>query len=552
MPRVTSSGFRRLALFVLPLLMAVSVQAQNSPFASPLETFLADTHYLDENGTSQQGVRCATPTPTEAQIAAAEAQIERMRAEKGDDFGVRGTTVIPVAFHVVRSGTSVSQGNVSQTQIDNQISVLNGAFASSNFQFELDVVTRTTNSQWFTGCAGSSENAMKSALNVDPASTLNFYTCGPGGGLLGFATFPSFYPESDFRHGVVVLHSSLPGGTAFPYNLGDTGTHEVGHYLGLFHTFQGGCFGSGDSVADTPAESSPAFGCPIGRDTCSGGGPDPIRNFMDYTDDSCMFEFTPGQSARMDAQVATFKPTLLQGTSAGTGAVTATLTSGTVLPPAGARVNADFTLSNTGGGAFDGEWWVQVTLPNGNNGPRLGPFSISLNPGQSRVESLSQRVPPVAPAGVYTVTANIGPDFPGEIDDSDSFTFFKNGQRRPVAGETLDQAWTVENTTRGERTEFAMGEFATESASQATEALGVYPTPFSDRTTVRYALEEAAEVRVAVYDVLGRRVALLADGMVEAGTHEATFEAADLPSGVYLVRLEAGETVQTHRVTLTR
>lgn len=228
-----------------------------------------------------------------------------------------GTVSIPVYFHVIRRADG--SGDVSDAALQAQVDVLNGAYgggtggANTPFRFTFDPreTDRTNNSSWYTAGPGTTaERQMKTALREGGKNALNVYLNEPGGGYLGWATFPWNYASNPSDDGVVVLNSSLPGGTAVPYNEGDTATHEAGHWLGLYHTFQGGCSKNNDYVSDTPAERSPAYGCPVGRNSCSSSrypGDDPILNFMDYTDDPCMFQFSGGQSTRMDAMWTTYR-----------------------------------------------------------------------------------------------------------------------------------------------------------------------------------------------------------------------------------------------------
>ena len=256
---------------------------------------------------------CGTRQPTDTELEKVKQNLERhaQGAKKpgggGGGASVTGGT-INVYFHVINQGSGVNNGDLTAQMIADQMNVLNAAFQPTGWTFNLVATTRTTNSTWFNTCDQSAtETAMKTALRQGSADDLNLYSCNPGGGLLGWATFPDWYASNPKDDGVVMLYSSVPGGSAAPYNLGDTGTHEVGHWMGLYHTFQGGCAKTGDYVSDTPPERSPAYGCPANRDTCKGGGVDPINNFMDYTDDACMNHFTVGQDARMDEMFSAYR-----------------------------------------------------------------------------------------------------------------------------------------------------------------------------------------------------------------------------------------------------
>ena len=226
-----------------------------------------------------------------------------------------GSIHITTIFHVITDrALRPTERSRFATLIANQMTVLNDSFAGRTaaaasdtpFRFELLDVTYTVNASWATVAPGKVERDMKAALYQGDSTILNVYAADIGGGLLGWAYFPKGYNNGrDYIDGVVILDESMPGGNAGKYALGDTLTHEVGHWLMLEHTFKSGCSASGDFVADTPREAYPQFDCPVGADTCPAPGVDPIHNFMDYTQDSCMNMFTAGQADRMsDAWLA--------------------------------------------------------------------------------------------------------------------------------------------------------------------------------------------------------------------------------------------------------
>jgi len=218
-------------------------------------------------------------------------------------------TAIPVYVHVMQAANG--SGDVTATQIDRQIQVLNSTYAgaessaaaATGFTFTLAGVDRFRNDTWH---ADGASTTYRSQTRQGGKNALNIWLVDFD--YLGVATFPWDYAKNPGIDGIRVQYTTLPGGSEANYDLGKTTTHETGHWLGLYHTFQGGCTTTNDKVNDTPAQSSASTGCPEGRDSCTSlAGLDPIHNYMDYSFDSCYDQFTPGQSTRMAQNFSAYR-----------------------------------------------------------------------------------------------------------------------------------------------------------------------------------------------------------------------------------------------------
>ncbi len=207
--------------------------------------------------------------------------------------------------HLLRSRR---RGRVRRSRVRSQVDVLNAAFAgqqsrfsaASPFHFRLVDVDVTVRRAWYRMNQGSAaERNAELSLHRGSGRTLNLYVGNNSAGVLGWASAPTQYAERPLLDAVVIARHTLPGGGAGRFSAGDGAVHETGHWLGLLHTFAGGCSRPGDRVRDTPPEGRPSYECHRHRDTCRATGLDPIHNFMDYGDDVCMSQFTRGQVAKM-------------------------------------------------------------------------------------------------------------------------------------------------------------------------------------------------------------------------------------------------------------
>lgn len=252
-------------------------------------------------------------------------ELERKTEQyNGSVFRLDQTLYVPVVLHVVLKDPSI----VSDAQITSQFNVLQKDFSKTNSElsntsvylagydynkvanckiefYVSQVVRKVTTVSAF----GTNDAVKKSSQGgsdpIDPTTKMNFWVCNLDGGLLGYAQFPGGDPLTD---GIVVDYQAFGTTASYPlysaFNLGRTATHEVGHWVNLRHIWGDRRCGT-DGVSDTPAHDGSNGGCPAEglKSACTGKPLEQWMNYMDYTDDRCMYMFSSGQKERMDAAI---------------------------------------------------------------------------------------------------------------------------------------------------------------------------------------------------------------------------------------------------------
>lgn len=336
---------RLLAIALLLAAIPGLARAQSEPRPVIINgvTYGSWSEYFQSDYFRENGLRCGTRTPAlkgRPSLDAGPADCGMETSNPSDEYEPSNTVyTITVVVHRLESVTG--DGVYPDSMVTTQIEIMNEDFRAlagtpgepgydTRVQFRLATEdpdgnphpgwTRTTNEFWFNDVPDPVLGNYWDNLAWDTERYLNIYTMSPvapGGVILGYVQWFPAEGAGLPDDGVRILWNAFGRNSSnAPYNQGRTATHEVGHYLGLYHVFQDGCgtatrpgcYQTGDLICDTEPDANSHGGCPVNANTC--GDPDPIRNYMEYTDDLCMNNFTQEQARRIRCSIEHYRPLL--------------------------------------------------------------------------------------------------------------------------------------------------------------------------------------------------------------------------------------------------
>jgi len=577
----------------------------------------------------------------EMSIEATRLRVEEFLNQR--QFTKSGTVIyIPVVFHVIHND---GLENITQAQIMDQLRILNEDFrkmagtnggSSTNplavdMEFEFRLAQFDPNGERHDGInriksslTVDARNNVKGLIQWDPRKYLNIWVVqsinnSSGGGegtVLGFAQFPSTLSFSPGTDGIVI-RADYTGNiqTGVTSNAGRTLTHEVGHWIGLFHTFQGGCVGGlssncssqGDQVCDTPPVAASNFGClPETSNSCSNDSPnlpDQIRNYMDYSDGTCMNMYTPGQKARALAQMGLYRSQIYSAANLLAAGINP---NGTYVTVPASDIKAPYAYSFEDPNVTNAGWTIQ-NLNSGSKGWNLdatvaftGSRSIALRnftsvlPVNNRSEFFSPLIDltPLSSGGKVTfrvayarkatntndiLTLGISDDFGrtetiiyngtlGNLESapvqSSEFIPSAQNQWRMI---TVNLAPYLNMTHARFRFEFRsrMGnnifidDFEISSSTGVYEqlkqdmAFNVFPNPMQESALIQLNNKKVQPVQITLCDLAGRTLKTMHNGNMSAGAQEIKIEKAQLTNGIYFVRIETPEGSFAHKLVIS-
>ncbi|MFN4993030.1 MAG: M43 family zinc metalloprotease [Bacteroidota bacterium] len=538
---------------------------------------------------------------------------------------------IPVVFHVIHKN---GLENISQAQIMNQIRILNEDFrrkpgtnggkstnsvaADMEFEFRLAQYDPNGNkhdgiNRIFSNQTDNANNAVKALSYWNSEKYLNVWVVntiasisGTSGIVLGYAQFPFQRNSQPTTDGIVVRADQIGMlGTADKSQAGRTLTHEIGHWMGLFHTFQGGCSGSGDGVSDTPPCASASSGCDKTRNSCNNDNPnlrDMIENYMDYSDGNCLELFTQGQKSFAYTQMQQYRSLIYANdvTYAGIDANGNYLT-----PPATTFIapiafdfeNGDpllskgFTYNNFNNPSFGWRYtklagysstaslyipnfsnpgavfntrdgfqtpeidllnlnspfiefyyaWVQKTFTNFDSLIVL----VSSDFGMTEERVFAERGPELA-------TANpINTDFiPSQTQwKKVSISVWKMHRKRNVRFR-FEFVNRQGNNVFVDQISISDGSTGLHNALKNEINFSLQPNPMNENAFITFDLNEKKNIHITLTDVVGREVKTIEKSMLSAGFNQVELHKGGLKSGIYYLRFEAGQQRFTHKILI--